>query len=256
MKISIITINYNNAKGLEKTIASVANQTFKEFEYIIIDGGSTDESVEIIKKYENHINYWVSEPDEGIYPAMNKGLAKASGKYCLFLNSGDSLYAENTLALLDERSCLGKEDIIYGDVYMENKDAPFIKSFPEFSLYTASYSPMPHQSSLISSQLLKELNGYDTSFKLLADRVFFIEAYLKNAKFRKLNLCVSKYDMTGISSTELSLFKQEEHRIRTEKFSFLAKEFEFFEDYHYYRNSRLFSVIKKFKIFINGLSKK
>ena len=91
MKLSIITINRNNAKGLEKTIQSVASQTFKDFEYVIIDGASTDDSVDVIKKYEASFAYlkWVSEPDKGIYNAMNKGICRSSGEYVMILNSGD-----------------------------------------------------------------------------------------------------------------------------------------------------------------------
>jgi glycosyltransferase involved in cell wall biosynthesis len=89
MKLSVITINYNNAIGLRKTIESVVNQTFRDYEYIIIDGGSTDGSVDVIKEYADKIDYWVSEPDKGIYNAMNKGVAAAHGEYTNFLNSGD-----------------------------------------------------------------------------------------------------------------------------------------------------------------------
>ena len=98
MKFSIITINYNNCEGLRRTIESVVNQTCHDFEYIIIDGGSTDGSVDVIKQYADQIDYWVSEPDKGIYNAMNKGVAVAKGEYCLFLNSGDSLHNNSALA--------------------------------------------------------------------------------------------------------------------------------------------------------------
>ena len=89
MKLSIITVNYNDAKGLERTIKSVISQTFHDYEFIIIDGGSTDGSVDVIKKYESHIDYWISEKDGGIYPGMNKGLRQAKGEYLNFMNGGD-----------------------------------------------------------------------------------------------------------------------------------------------------------------------
>lgn len=95
MKLSIITINYNNREGLRKTIESVVAQTTREFEYIVIDGGSTDGSVDVIKEFSDYIDYWVSEPDKGIYNAMNKGVKVAHGDYCQFLNSGDWLYDSN-----------------------------------------------------------------------------------------------------------------------------------------------------------------
>ena len=89
MKLSIITVNYNDAKGLERTIKSVISQSYHDFEFIVIDGGSSDESQDIIQKYERHIDYWVSEPDGGIYQGMNKGLRQAKGDYVNFMNSGD-----------------------------------------------------------------------------------------------------------------------------------------------------------------------
>lgn len=249
--LSIITVNYNNKLGLNKTIQSLMNQSNVNYEYIIIDGGSTDGSLEIIEKNKNLINYAVSEKDGGIYDAMNKGIKYATGKYCLFLNAGDSLFDANTIENLYNEIINGDEEIIFGSIYMEDANKPFIKHFHDFSLYMASYSPMPHQSTIIQTKLLKTLKGYDVNFKILADRVFFIEAYLNNARFKRLNLCITRYDMTGISSTNIVLFKQEEFKIRTEKFKFLQKEFEFYEDYHYYKNSKLFDFVKFFKIKYN-----
>ena len=107
MKYSIITINYNNRDGLEMTINSVLEQTYKDFEYIIIDGGSTDGSLEVIKKHAAQIDYWVSEPDNGIYNAMNKGIRKATGDYLNFMNSGDTYHTSSVLgdiANLDSES--------------------------------------------------------------------------------------------------------------------------------------------------------
>ena len=97
MKFSIITVNYNNKEGLRNTIESVIHQTYRDFEYIVIDGGSTDGSVDILKKYDQQINYWVSEKDSGIYNAMNKGISKAHGEYLNFMNSGDCFYALDNL---------------------------------------------------------------------------------------------------------------------------------------------------------------
>ena len=96
-KLSIITVNLNKAKGLQKTIESVIFQTFTDYEYIIIDGGSTDGSKQIIEQYADKITYWVSEPDSGIYNGMNKGIKVAKGEYCLFLNSEDYLLSNEIL---------------------------------------------------------------------------------------------------------------------------------------------------------------
>ena len=113
MTLSIITINYNNLEGLKKTIESVCSQTYRDYEWIVIDGGSTDGSRELIEENKSHIHYWVSEPDNGIYHAMNKGIAQAKGDYCQFLNSGDYYIAPNTLQQVFSHDELA--DVNYGD---------------------------------------------------------------------------------------------------------------------------------------------
>ena len=115
MKYSIITVNYNNKNGLEMTIKSVLGQTCKDFEYIIIDGGSTDGSVEVIKKYASRIDYWVSEPDKGVYNAMNKGIRKATGDYLNFMNSGDAYHSTSALEII--AGLHSDDDIIIGGYY-------------------------------------------------------------------------------------------------------------------------------------------
>ena len=97
MKYSIITVNFNNKEGLRKTIESVIHQTFHDFEFIVIDGGSTDGSADVLKEYHTQIDYWVSEPDGGIYQGMNKGIKKATGDYLNFMNSGDCFFAVDVL---------------------------------------------------------------------------------------------------------------------------------------------------------------
>ena len=119
MILSIITINRNNSTGLEKTMRSVASQSFKDFEYIVIDGASTDKSVDVVKKYESGFSHlkWVSEPDNGIYNAMNKGLRMATGDYIQILNSGDCLASENiTARMLEMLEKKGKPSMLYGNM--------------------------------------------------------------------------------------------------------------------------------------------
>lgn len=123
MKLSIITINYNNRDGLQHTIESVINQTSHEFEYIIIDGGSTDGSVDIIKQYTNQIDYWVSEPDRGIYHAMNKGIDIAKGEYCIFMNSGDLFH--NTSSIKDSINHLDGTDIVNGNTFFPHGELSY-----------------------------------------------------------------------------------------------------------------------------------
>ncbi|MGN1176819.1 MAG: glycosyltransferase family 2 protein, partial [Roseburia sp.] len=113
-KYTIITINYNNGKELRRTIESVINQTLTDFEYVVIDGGSTDDSVSIIKEYGDRIDFWISERDKGVYNAMNKGLSHAHGEYVNFMNSGDSFYSPTVLEEIDSE--IGDADILFGNV--------------------------------------------------------------------------------------------------------------------------------------------
>lgn len=116
--ISVITVVYNSERFIEKTIQSIINQSYKNIEYIIIDGQSTDKTVDIIKSYESKIAFWISEPDKGLYDAMNKGLAHAKGDYVLFMNSGDKLYDKDTLEIIFKNPAA---DIYYGDTVIINE---------------------------------------------------------------------------------------------------------------------------------------
>lgn len=201
-KLSIITINLNNKEGLQKTITSVLSQTLPDKEYIVIDGGSTDGSPELIKENSDQITYWVSEPDRGIYNAMNKGIAIAKGEYCLFLNSGDCL-AENTTV---EKLCseLTGEDIIYGNWY---KSFPNGKKEPEkfpdhitFYFLAFHYS-LPHQATLIRRDLFDKMGSYDERLKMVSDWKFFLDAIFKHhCTYKHIDQYIAVYDKTGFSS--------------------------------------------------------
>ena len=129
-KLSIITINYNDKEGLKKTIESVINQTWQDFEFIVIDGGSTDGGKEIIEQYTSKIDYWVSEPDKGIYNAMNKGIRAATGDFVLFLNSRDIFY--NNEVLLNADSLISNDfGIYYGDVIVKKTNSERLKRHPD-----------------------------------------------------------------------------------------------------------------------------
>jgi len=120
MKYSIITVNFNNKEGLRQTIESVIHQTYRDFEFIVIDGGSTDGSVDVLKEYDSQIDYWVSEPDGGIYQGMNKGIKKASGEYLNFMNSGDCFYSSDVLEIVT--SYQSGADFIVGKDYHYNNE--------------------------------------------------------------------------------------------------------------------------------------
>ena len=160
MKYSIITVNYNNRDGLKKTIESVVCQTFRDYEFIVIDGGSTDGSVDVLKEYDDKITYWVSEPDKGIYNGMNKGIAKATGDYLNFMNSGDCFYADDVLQRVADYN--SQADFIVGRDYHYNE---------RLQRGHASIQP---QSSFIRRELFAD-SPYDESHRLVSDWIFYVE---------------------------------------------------------------------------------
>lgn len=212
MKLSIITINFNNRDGLRKTIESVVNQTWQEFEYIIIDGGSTDGSVEVIKEYADRIDYWVSEPDKGIYDAMNKGFDQAKGEYCLFMNSADTMYEKTTLEKVN--AALDGTDIVCGQLKFPHgyiMKGPKVVSMQHF--YT---STLPHQATFIKTQLLKD-EPYDTSYRIVSDWKFWIQSLIfKNATYKTIDHIIADFDVSGISSTHEELRIKEQMAVLNE----------------------------------------
>ncbi|MEW5676300.1 glycosyltransferase family 2 protein [Flavobacterium enshiense] len=196
--LSVITINYNDAAGLEATILSVVSQTYPEIEFIIIDGYSTDESREVIRKYQSDLTYWVSEKDTGIYNAMNKGINAATGDYLLFLNSGD-VFNGNT-ALEDFVTHPDFEgDIIYGDYKFEKGGKVYPDHLtPLFFMRTS----LPHQSTLFHKNVFEKMGMYDEKYRIVSDRAFYIKCFLSNQFiFRHINYALSVFDLSGVSNT-------------------------------------------------------
>lgn len=211
MILTIITINLNNKKGLYNTINSIINQTNKEFEWIIIDGGSTDGSKELIEKYQSHVNYWVSEADKGIYNAMNKGIAKSHGKYLLFLNSGDWLY--DNFVIEQTLPKLGDLDIYFG-IEIRNKKKYEIKiseqNYVEDVLRSIICKIIPHQSTFIRSRLFKIYGNYDENFKYASDSIFFFKTViLGNAKVKKIDKIITFFEGNGTSSNNIETYLKE-----------------------------------------------
>lgn len=196
IKISIITVNLNNKDGLKKTIESVINQTFFDnVEYIIIDGGSTDGSAELIEQYKDKLLYYVSEKDNGIYDAMNKGVEKANGEYCIFLNSGDRLYSNNVISeVLPQLN----NDIVYGDLLINEKNVKkYVDILPKNYF---NYESLPHPASFIKTELLKK-NKYNTDYKIISDWIFFKEMIFEHNKtYKHINTVVSNFNLGGVSS--------------------------------------------------------
>jgi glycosyltransferase involved in cell wall biosynthesis len=196
IKITVITVVRNGEKTLEQTILSVINQTYKNIEYVIIDGSSTDGTINIIKKYEKHLVYWVSEPDKGIYDAMNKGIDKATGDFLFFLNSGDLFFESNTLSKISPKmnNC---NIVYYGDVYMLDIRKLY---WGKFSRIKLAIRNICHQS-IFYPQTIYSNYYYDTQYEVFADYHYNISIYSK-IKFVYLDETIAFYDMSGISSIQ------------------------------------------------------
>lgn len=217
MKFSVITINYNNCEGLRSTIESVVHQTYTDFEYIVIDGGSTDESVVVIKEFANKIDYWVSEKDRGIYHAMNKGVAQAHGDYCIFMNSGDCLYDQSVLERINAAN--PTEDVVVGKVSVDLQD--HIISPPpkgELTMYHLYSGSIPHQGSFIKTVLLRQF-PYDENLRISSDWKFFVQILIiNNGSIRYLDEFVARYDTEGLSSNNPKMMRQEKDEVMSALF--------------------------------------
>ena len=205
MKLSIITVNLNNRDGLQKTIDSVVSQTFKDFEWIVIDGGSTDGSKELIEQYADHFAYWVSEPDKGIYNAMNKGIKVAKGEYLQFLNSGDWLWEETTLQkVFSEKN---DEDIIYGDcIEADGERSIFPEKFDTLFLYRGNIN---HQASFSKASLFQN-QLYSEDYRIASDwELLLREVLFGNATYHKVDIIVSGVQAGHSYDTALSVSERE-----------------------------------------------
>lgn len=240
MKYSIITINYNNRDGLRKTIESVVSQSYKDFEYIVIDGGSTDGSREVIDKYAEHIDYWVSEPDKGIYNAMNKGIKMAHGDYLNFMNSGDYFFNEN---VLNDTLAYLNDDIVSGRSVNEDFSArPFhVSSNP--SMIQFYKNTVDHQASFISRNLFKD-SLYDENYKIVSDWKFYIEKIIfQNCSFSLMPVTVAFFQNGGISEVQKGLNEVERKDILGKLFPpRIIKDFERFND----KESPMLDLIPQF----------
>ena len=215
MKFSIITVNYNNREGLIKTIESVINQTCTDYEYIIIDGDSNDGSAEVIKEYSDHITYWVSERDKGVYNAMNKGIAQAKGTYVNFMNSGDTFYSpnilENVCTLMND-DC----DLVIGKDYNQDPDTGevFTTILPTRVSMAALYMwTLPHQSAFIRRALFNE-SPYDETLHIVADWKFYLDKIVYEGKtVQLLDMIICNREQEGISISQASKTVEERHRV-------------------------------------------
>lgn len=198
MKLSIITVNYNNFEGLKRTINSVKKQTFTDYEWIVIDGGSTDGSKELIEENSNLFSYWQSCPDDGIFPAMNYGITKASGEWIQFLNSGDSLFEKDTLQKVfsKEYAC----DVLFGDAEHFDKNGSWIRTFPDnLGLTFFWQNTLNHQSTFFKTALF-DGHPYDVTYTTTADYVYYIELIFRNKTFVHLPQTITSCEPSTVGN--------------------------------------------------------
>lgn len=201
--ISVITINFNDCIGLERTIQSVVLQTYSDFEYIIIDGGSTDGSKEVIEKYKNNFSYWISEPDNGIYHAMNKGVKQAKGEYCLFMNAGDFLCNPNTLNIaVQELKDVGT-DICTGTLLCKKENYISGVIFPPKDVTLMLFKRgLAHQATFTKRVWLEKI-PFAENTKITGDWQQFITCIsINGASYAPIKCPISIYDTSGVSTIE------------------------------------------------------
>lgn len=192
--ITVVTISYNAVMAIERTILSVINQIYENIEYIIIDGGSTDGTVDIIKKYSDRISHWVSEPDKGIYDAMNKGLKMANGEWVNFMNAGDRFVNENVLSDIFQVDYPENIKFLYSDNYFENRIGKRV-----LALHNHELMRINHQSSIYRKSLHEERGLYIVTPKIIiSDLIFFLS--IPNEYYKKVDTIISINETDGVSS--------------------------------------------------------
>ncbi len=193
-KVSVVTISYNAEKEIEKTILSVMAQDYLNIEYIIVDGGSSDGTVEIIKKHSNGITNWISEPDGGCYDAMNKGIDMASGEWIIFMNSGDSFYSSETIRNAISK---GKEyDVIYGDANVVADFGSYeIRPYP-IEYLDKGVMPFYHQACFVKTAIMRE-HKFCLKYKICADFDVFHSIRNESKRFLYIPITMAIYDISG-----------------------------------------------------------
>lgn len=212
MKVTIITVCYNSEKTIERTILSVLNQTYPNIEYIIIDGMSFDNTVTIIQSYENAISKWISEPDSGLYDAINKAISISTGDIIGILNSDDVFYSNTTIEEVVYFHSINLIDASVGNIIQHNIDGKIVRKYsskfwkPQRLRY--GYMP-PHPSIFLKRELFLKYGIYSTNFKIAADYELICRFFLLNSiKWKYSNITTTRMDIGGLSSSGLNSYKK------------------------------------------------
>lgn len=201
MKVSVVTVCYNAIGGIEKTISSVLGQSFPEMEYIVIDGGSQDGTVDVITQYADRINYFVSEPDGGIYDAMNKGVRVATGEWITFLNAGDTYFSPQSIEAVFSREIPSDVDVVYGYQVHGFSYGQFVRKQLPLSFFSEGM-PFGHESSFVRAEVMKR-HGFDTRYKIAADYHFSYQLHASGGHFMPVDAIVAVFEAAeGVSTAE------------------------------------------------------
>ncbi len=259
-KVTVITVTYNAAVYIEQTIKSVAEQNYPNLEYIIIDGGSNDGTVDIIKKYQQFVTYWISEPDKGIYDAMNKGIDQATGKWINFMNAGDSFFEKGTVKKVIESTNIDVA-LIGGDAYLIDGD---YKRYDHREGLSAIFNGMPcsHQTLFTSTAIMKNYQ-FDLNFRISADYDFVLKCHIHGYKFKFLDFPIANYLLGGISDTNGIMARIEDMFIQSRYLTNIAEIYQLhsyarFESYKGSNNRLLVKLLNDLNIEMEklGLNKK
>jgi glycosyltransferase involved in cell wall biosynthesis len=216
--ISVITVVFNRKEDLRDTINNIQQQSFKDFEFIVVDGGSNDGTLDVIKENSKAISDWVSEPDKGIYDAMNKGVSRAKGDWVIFMNAGDLFYDDNVLDFFSKKllQCADAA-AVYGDAEIVEGDKVHIQY--QYNRHLDLTKSIIHQSMFIRRDFLKE-HPYDLRYKVMADydNLLSISAVSPH-KCKHVDKIVCRYDKTGISSKPLYTYFGEYYNVARHRMS-------------------------------------
>ena len=251
--LSIITVCLNERERIERTCESIVRQTFQDFEWIVLDGVSTDGSLEILQRYRQRMDYFVSEKDRGIYHAMNKGIQQAKGAYLFFLNGGDYFYQTDVLAKVFGTRL--EKDVYYGDIMLEELDRHKKRSVDFRHAYRMfTRRTLPHQATFIKRDLFRRYGNYDEAFRIAADLDLFLRVFVSNPARKKHSIGYLPYIISwhehslGVSSnTQFADAREKENRsIRKKHYpnfylTFWQKAYLLYKDY-----ARLISKAKGF----------
>ncbi|MBO7672686.1 glycosyltransferase [bacterium] len=244
-KLSVITICYNEP-NLEKTCESIINQTWQDFEWIVVDGGSNETIQKIWDKYKYRIDTFISEPDDGIYNAYNKGIKLASGEYINLMNAGDYFYDNNVLDNIFGRNQNHDEDFLYGDTYMsDNNDLynSYTLQYPEIKDKNYFlYNFVNTQSAFMKKSLFEKFGYYDENYKIIADWEKCINFASNGICFKKLNLIVANFNVCGVSFSKETQPKVFEEFCKIVKKYFTEKEIDKEMYKHFSILERIFSI--------------